>query len=168
MIIKFPIKCIWGEIILSKRIENSLITDKISNEVQKNVFTILNRFTPANIRILKEDTEVVIIPELVDEDWLISKKVTNTQAKSCLAFHRVINSIPLDYNKDENNADLQSGIFFPISLEDFKNTIFKLESWAKNENSFNKIVSYLKDQGYIQSGGNYNIIAIDFPLLSNT
>lgn len=172
MIINFPVTTIWGRVTFKKTIPDQTLSRYIDGG--NNIFAVDN--TPGD-RVIKNVRDVlncpgetvVVTSDLADEDWLINKKVTKSQAKSCLLFFITINSIPLIRDGDgsiSRNSRNSRGIFFPFTESEFGSVEFSPLSWAATQASFDKQIEYLCEQGYLELGGNYGIEKVNYPVLT--
>lgn len=162
MLIRFPIATLWGEVVFQKYFPAINIPPQILSVFEKEIKMAQDSGSEPYIDASK----------LIDEAFLLDKKVTKGQANACVDFHNILNSIPLVKGSDgwiSRDSRNQKGVFFPFSEidlgENSENIQFYPLDWAATQESAEKWIEYLQEQGYLELGGNFGIEKIRYPIL---
>ena len=149
MIINFTIDTLWGRVVFRKDIPDRYIPDIVTAIFNK-------RSQPINAEFL------------INEEFLVKSEITKLQADVCVAFHNLLNAIPLIKDQDgsiSRESRTNKGLFFPLTESESGNIEFRPLDWAATRESAEKWVEYLQEQGYLELGGNFTIEKISYPVL---
>jgi hypothetical protein len=153
MVINFTVDTLWGRVVFRKDIPDMHIPDVVS-------------------AIFNKKSQPISAELLIDEKFLIESGVTKLQANICVAFHNLLNAIPLIKDGDgsiSRESRTAKGIFFPFSESELgaerDNIKFYPLDWAATRESVEKWIEYLQEQGYLELGGNFTVEKINYPVL---